>query len=192
MVTKKDKQNTFKPSTIIIIRYSIVVVIIVLLLTILLPILLNYPPGSINTAFDIEMSYISYYQQYSIIGLLILLLVVVIAKVLLKDIDSWYKDPGNEKFKDKTVMNKIRLKCFNLPYIIFGSLLIVPVLGVILVLNFTGSHFPIMIIKIVILVLSFAIIYSIFTFIVSKGFYNQLLIDTFEESSVLRNEGNSF
>lgn len=183
----KKKKLNLKPSTSIILRYSVVLMFTILVLISVLPILLNYPPESINTVFDVEMSYISYYQQFTIVGLLILLLVVFITKVTLRDIDLWYKDRENEKFKTKEAMDKIRKKCFNLPYIIFFCLLIIPVLGVFLVLNLTGSHFPIMIIKILILVFSFDIIFTVFTYILSKSYYNHLLIETFEQSDVQRN-----
>jgi len=179
-----NNNNVSKPSTILILRYNMVVIIVIFILTILLPILLNYPPGSINTAFDIEMSYISFYQQFSIIGVLIMVLITFFLKYILKDIDLWYIDKNNEKFKNKKVMDSIRKKCFNLPYLIFLFMIIIPIMGVFFVLAITGSHSSTMIMKILILVFSFAVIFSVFSFILSKSFYKKLLMDTFEESTI--------
>ena len=87
----KKKYYAFKkPSSRIVVRYCAIALVVLLACASLLPTLLNYAPGSINTAFDIKMSYISYIQQFCIIGLVILFLIFVSTKLLLRDIDKWY------------------------------------------------------------------------------------------------------
>ena len=49
-----------RPSLRISLRYSIIAIILILIFSMLVPTLLNYGPESINTQFDIEMSYIPY------------------------------------------------------------------------------------------------------------------------------------
>ena len=55
----------------------LVVLIISLLYYPLIPILLNYPPDSINTSFQIEVNYFYYTTQYlAIVGLIVLALLI--------------------------------------------------------------------------------------------------------------------
>ena len=68
---KKKKLSFFKlPSTRVTIRYLSVSLVMVLILASVLPIILNYPPDSLNNAFDIYMSGIPFVAQISIIYLL--------------------------------------------------------------------------------------------------------------------------
>ena len=83
----KKKYYAFKkPSSRIVVRYCAIALVVLLACASLLPTLLNYAPGSINTAFDIKMSYISYIQQFCIIGLVILFLIFVL--ILPKNLKS--------------------------------------------------------------------------------------------------------
>ena len=85
-----------KPSSRIVFRYCAIAALFLIVIASLLPVLLNYAPGSINTEFDVKMSYISYTQQFLIIGWVILAIIFVTLKLLLKDIDLWYKNSKNK------------------------------------------------------------------------------------------------
>lgn len=179
----KKKYYAFKkPSSRIVVRYCAIALVVLLTCASLLPTLLNYAPGSINTPFDVKMSYISFNQQFCIIGLVVLLLIFVSTKLLLRDIDNWYVNKDNTSYSyDIKYIQKIRKKCFNLPYIIFLFELLLPTIGISAVLFFTGSHHTIMLLKILVIVVSFVLLLAVFTYIFSKDLYDQILRSTYEE-----------
>ena len=171
-----------KPSTKILLRYCEIALVFLGLCAILLPTLLNYAPGSINTPFDIKMSYISYTQQFFIVGIVVILSISIPTKILLKDIDDWYINKDNAKiYNNKKLISKIRKKCFNLPYLIFLFELIFPTIGISAVIFFTGSHHIIMLFKILIILLSFVFLLAVFTYIFSKDLYANILSSTYKE-----------
>lgn len=181
---KKKKLSFFKlPSTRVTIRYLSVALVMVLILTSVLPIILNYPPDSLNNAFDIYMSGIPFVAQISIIYLLCSALIFCTVKFLFRPIDSWYKDTNPKKINDKKRIQKIREKCFSLPYIIFSVECFLPIACSILVLAFTGSHPPIMIFKILMLFVSFFLLFSVASYIFSKDFYTTILKDIYDVKS---------
>ena len=144
---------------------------------------MNYAPGSINTDFDIEMSYISYFQQFTLISLCVLVLLFFISRILLKDIDKWYVLDDSKKFEDKKLINKIRKKCFNLPYIIFAFEIIVPIiLSAFFLLFATGSHHQIMVLKILLLIICVCFLVAIYSLIIAKGIYSEILAKTYSKN----------
>lgn len=171
-----------KPSTRILIRYCEIALIFIVVCALLLPTLLNYAPGSINTPFDVKMSYISYTEQFIIVGIVVILSISIPTKILLKDIDNWYINKDNDKiYNNKKLISKIRKKCFNLPYLIFLFELILPTVGISAVIFFTGSHHFIMLLKILVILISFVLLLAIFTYIFSKDLYSNILSSTYKE-----------
>lgn len=181
---KKNRLNwNDTPSNIISFRYASIAFIIVLILMLIIPKILNYGPGTINTKFDIQMSHISYNTQFLIIGIAIILGIVLLTKFFLKDIDKWYKSPVDKRYSDKEKIQMIRKKCLTLPYIFYIFEILTPSLVTIVVLSLTGSHFSIMIAKIIILLASFSILLGVVTFIFSKNLYDEILSKTYIEGS---------
>ena len=177
---KKNKINwNDTPSNIISFRYASIAFIIVLILMLIIPKILNYGPGTINTEFDVQMSHISYNTQFFIIGMAVILGIVLFTKFLLKDIDKWYKSPADKRYKDKERIKLIRKKCLTLPYIFYIFEILTPSVVTIIVLSLTGSHFNIMIAKIIILLASFSILLGVATFIFSKSLYDEILTRTY-------------
>lgn len=178
----KKHINFNKPSSRIILRYCSISLIFLIICAVLLPVLLNYAPGSINTDFDIKMSYISYSEQFLIIGLVVLTLIFLSTKFLLQDIDKWYLSKNSEKkHNDNITIQSIRKKCLNLPYIIFLLEVIIPTIGITSVVFLTGSHHNIMLIKVLLLIISFTLLLAIFTYIFSKDVYAEILSNTYKE-----------
>ena len=106
MSIKKRLNDT--PSLRITFRYSAVALLLLLAVSLVLPTILNYGPESINTPFDVEMSYISYFEQFLIISVIVLLSLFLISKFLLRDIDKWYKLDDSEKYKNQKLIRKIK------------------------------------------------------------------------------------
>ncbi len=181
MSIKKRFNDT--PSLRITFRYSAVALILLLAVSLVLPIILNYGPESINTPFDIEMSYISYFQQFLIISVVVLLALFLISKFLLRDIDKWYKLDDSEKYKDPKLIRKIRIKCFNLPYIIFAFEVIIPIILTVIFLSVTGSHHRIMVFKVLVLIISFLLLLAVYSFIIAKGIYSEILAKTYSKDA---------
>ncbi len=181
---KKNRINwNDTPSNIISFRYASIAVIIVIILMLIIPKILNYGPGTINTEFDIQMSHISYNTQFTIIGAAVIIGIVLFTKFLLRDIDKWYKCPADKRYKDKEKITLIRKKCLTLPYIFYVFETLTPSIVTIIVLSLTGSHFNIMIAKIIILLASFSILLGVATFIFSKNLYDEILTKTYVEGS---------
>ncbi len=178
---KKSIINNTAPSTIISFRYAIIALIIALILMFIIPKVLNYGPDSINTPFDIQMSYISYTMQFLILIIASILLIVVITKILLRDIDKWYRLSEEDKYKNIELLKKIRKKCFNLPYFFFTVEVFAPPAIAFFVLSITGSHSVIMIAKIIVLLTSFTALLAVVSFIFSKELYNEILTKTYVE-----------
>ena len=79
---KKEKISFFKlPSTRILIRFIIIAFITVLAVIMVLPTLLNYPPNSINTDFDIEMSGIPFAAQFLAIFVVAAIAITLLVKI---------------------------------------------------------------------------------------------------------------
>ncbi|MBQ7410304.1 MAG: HAMP domain-containing histidine kinase [Clostridia bacterium] len=179
---KKIKWNS-TPSNIISFRYAAIAFIIILILMMIIPKILNYGPGTINTPFDVQMSYISFNTQFLILGIVIVLGIVFFTKFALKDIDKWYKMSLTKRYSDKEQIKLIRKKCLTLPYQFYMFEILTPSIITILVLSLTGSHLSIMIAKIIILLASFSILLGVVSFIFSKNLYDEILTQTYIEGS---------
>lgn len=179
------KKAYISPSNKILIRYSFIAIILIVLVASIMPLLLNYPPGSINTRFDIEMSYISYTFQFILIGILGLTCITILVKNSFKSIDKWYQLPDDEKYKDKVFLAKLRKKCFKLPYMLFFVELLIPILVSLLVLCLTGSHYDIMIFKLLFLIVSFSLFLAVTSYVFSKDLYAGILTDLYNKDMEL-------
>ncbi len=171
-----------RPSLRIATRYSATASLVILLFALLVPKLLNYGPESINTDFDIQMSYIPYWQQFLSIGVLLVSLIFASTCFLFRSIDKFYLSKDPNKYNDLKTIKKVRKKCFSLPYSIPMFEVAIPALSALLVLILTGSHLSVMLNKILVAVLAFSIILAVLSFIFSKGIYNEILTRTYKEN----------
>ena len=77
----------------------------------ILPNLLNYPPDTINTQFDKEVSILYYCFQFLIAVFFILTIFIIYFKIKLRKIDKWEEDKPTDK---KTILD-IRKLCLSFP-----------------------------------------------------------------------------
>ena len=140
-----------------------------------IPILLNYPPDTINTTFDKEVSVLYYIYQFFLAVIGITLFFICYLKVALKDVDKWWKN----KSSNLTDIIKVRKKAMNFPYKTYIYMEILPALIVLSTLILTGSHPLILLFKMT------AIIFSFSTFIASVFlvFSKNTLYPVLKESS---------
>lgn len=135
----------------IIFTYAIGVAIVCILFYLIIPYLLNYGPGTINTEFDKEVSGgLYYYQQILVVGIGLVLVVSCILFGFLKDIDSYpiYKE---NKTKYKKNIEYIKKVCLNLPNRLLLAFIVVPLLLSVAVLFMqttflTSSDFKLMLV----------------------------------------------
>ena len=168
---KKNKIK-FNISTKIAFSFTIITIFVAIVFYFLLPTLLNYPPNTINTQFDKEVSKLYYIYQYLIAISGIILLFIIYFKISLKKIDKWTQN------KNRKEIPEIRKKCFRYPYKMFITIEILPVIIVLLTLALTGSHPVILLFKIGILVFSFATLVSSIFLLISKNIFYPILKET--------------
>lgn len=116
----------------IIIIYNITVFVAAIIMYYMIPFLLNYGPGTINTAFDKEVSGgLMFYQQILLVLVCVSVVLTVVLSIILKDIDKYkiYKqqyDEGNLEAGKK--LNHIKKICFRLPNLFLISFIIIPII----------------------------------------------------------------
>ena len=168
----KKKNKQFNVSTKIAFSFTVITILVAIIFYFLLTSLLNYPPNTINTQFDKEVSNLYYVYQYLIAISGIILLFIVYFKISLNKIDKWIK---NKNIKE---IPEIRRICFTYPYKMFITIEIFPVIIVLLTLALTGSHPLILLFKIGILVFSFATLVSSIFLLISKNIFYPILKET--------------
>ena len=168
---KKNKIK-FNISTKIAFSFTIITIFVAIIFYFLLPTLLNYPPNTINTQFDKEVSKLYYIYQYLIAISGIILLFIIYFKFSLRKIDKWTQNKNNKEIQE------IREICFQYPYKMFITIEILPVIIVLLTLALTGSHPVILLFKIGILVFSFATLVSSIFLLISKNIFYPILKET--------------
>ena len=166
------KEKNLKISTQISMAFTVITILVGILFYFLLPNLLNYPPNTINTQFDKEVSKLYYIYQYLIAIAGIISIFIIYFKISLRKIDKW------DETKKKSEIREIRKKCFIYPYKLFATIEIFPVVIVLLTLMCTGSHPVILLFKIGILVFSFATLVSSLFLIISKNIFYPILKET--------------
>ena len=171
------------PSTKLSIIFSILSACILIAVAITLPLILNYPPNSINTPFDIEMSGIPYVAQFACIELIALIVICFIIKKVFKPIDEWYKNKDDLKYNNSRNIDTIRKRCLNLPYIIFLVELIIPSIICFTILSITGSHEKTMILKITTLIVAFTFLLAVTSYIFTKSLFRKLLSDIYRKDA---------
>lgn len=179
-VKKKIKSKVKYISSSVIKTYLLILLGALAILYPLIPNILNYPPNSINTAFDIEMSGISYLAQFISIYIIASVIGYVLLKILLKPIDIYLKNG----LKEKKDLEKVTKQCVDYPYIIYVFQIILPIFIAFLLLIITGSHTLIMLYKIFIIVLSFGVFLAVVTFIFTKRYFAKILLKIFYEKPI--------
>ena len=168
----KNKWNKIKISTKLILYFIIIFGMLSALLYYIIPIILNYPPGAINSEFDREVSILYYKYQFLIVVLGIILFVALYLKISLRDIDKWWKSKND----NEATIRKIRKKALSFPFSLYIYMEIFPTCLLIFILSSTGSHPEILLFKLGTIVFSFStLIASIFLILTKKTFYSLLV-----------------
>ena len=174
---KQDRR--LSPSTIVTIIYNVIAFFVTVSLSLIIPKVLNYGKGTINTPFDIQMSGISFTMQFLLIALVAMIIISLAAKTVLRDVDKWFRLSKDGKKPDKKPIKSVREKCLDVPYGFLFFEVFIPVVIVILGLAATGSHDIVMIFKVVLLVFSMSTFLSVVSYISSKTIFDKILSSTY-------------
>lgn len=181
-INKQMKKNLFKlPSNNFIFRYCSIAIITLCVVFLCIPTVFNYPPESINTPFDTQLSDIPYYMQVILGSILGVFMLYIVIKILMKDIDKWYDLPECKKYTDRNLIIKIRKKCLRLPYILLIIEFILPTVCAFIIFFSTGSHHTVLFVKLCIFLFSVGLMLAVISYIFSKELYNQVLADTYKK-----------
>lgn len=171
---KKEKE----PNLNIFLVYILAIVIMGMIFYPLFPFLLNYPPGSINTQFDIEFSKIPYYQQYIIIILAIMIFGYIGFKITFKGLNKWSFIIQSIKSNDIYQIKKIRKRSLIIPHIVYLLQILIPVIlvGILFViLEFNNSAD----IKFFLILTVGMIFTGVVSYLFSKKYFRQVLKKTY-------------
>lgn len=123
-----EKPKKEKVKSKIIFTYAIGVSIVCILFYLIIPYLLNYGPGTINTEFDKQVSGgFYYYQQILIVGIALTLVISLILFFFLKDIDSYPIYKENKTLYKKNIEH-IKKVCLTLPNRLLVAFIIIPLI----------------------------------------------------------------
>jgi signal transduction histidine kinase len=167
----KFKLKNFKASTLMIIVNNTVTIAIAVIFYFLLPIILNYPPHSINNDFQTKIAGIHYKYQFIIIIFLILIFCNTYLLINLRKIGKWKEHIEND---NRIELEKIRIKCHTLPYTFYLTLVIVPTILPSAILLLIGTN-PILVYKIGSIVFTFSTIVALLTHIFSSRILASIL-----------------
>lgn len=158
--------------------YLIIPFLICLILYPLLPILLNYPPDSINNAFQVNVDGITYTQQYVVLVCLIILLSCFLLFIRIKRLNKYVVQLENSSSKSITIdyLKKIRNICLNTPFLLYYLEICIPL--VLLPITFIMiKAYTLTIIKICLIYISFFTLASVISFIYSQNEFKNILVN---------------
>ena len=173
----KIKINGMLPSLKLNFLNVIILLVYGTILGLVLPIIMNYAPESILNAFDKQMSG-TLYSTEILLALAVLIFASVCAtKLTLIDVDRWYKT----RKATKKQLEKIRYRCATIPYFSFFIGLILITLVPILVMFGLENTFPIMLIKLIVLLFGLMLFVNVNTFAITKKILDEILTETYSE-----------
>ena len=167
----KFKNERFKG----ILLYNIFFIIAAIGFYFLIPMILNYPPNSINNEFEqsIDMG-LKYDWQYTGIIAFAILVSNIYFINRIKVVDKYKLYIGKEDEKSKAELENIKRKCFSFPYQIYLVHAVFPSVSIALIMWLTGADM-LLISRIVMLIFAFTLVLGLLAYIFSKGIFNEVL-----------------
>ena len=139
-----------------------------------LPIVLNYPPNSIDNNFQIEIVGIKYTTQFFIIISVLLVLLYITLRMVYRKLSL---SKGKLEQPSAEYISELRKKSFNYPYIMLLIELFTPSVIVAILLFIFNTEVD-LVIRITTVIFSFSAIFAIFSYMISKKFFSNRLIAT--------------
>ena len=164
----------------IIILYLGIPALIALCLYPVLPVLLEYPPQSIDNQFQLDFDGITYTQQYILlIGLIVscsLIVLLIRAYRMHRYIDNLDTSANVALSQEEkiTLLTKLRALCYNTPYLLYFLEILLPLIFLPITFIVIDAY-PLTILKICLTYLSFFTLASVTSFVFSKQQFGYIL-----------------
>lgn len=168
--------NNYKMQFKLLLVLGMGVAVIATMFYFLIPNILNYPKGTYNSNFQLELENTNYIVQVLLIAFAIFLLFTVIVfsqTKFLKKYKRIIKDCSNVSQKE---INEIRNKLYNVPYTMYMLNIIVPSILITVIHAFTINQIGITTLKIFILTFSFITVYISGFLVYAKRLFKNLLL----------------
>ena len=153
---------------------TLVFALIAVILYFTLPFVLNYPPNSIDNEFQLDIVGIKYSTQFLILISILLILLYTTLRIVYSRL-SLSKE--SSKVNSKDYIKSIRKKAFNYPYMMFLLELFVPAI-IVAILLFVFHTEGELVLRISTVIFSFSAVFAIFSYMLSKRFFANKLIET--------------
>lgn len=176
-IRSKIIDNYLKESIIFV--YNFTILVVALIFYPLIPILLNYPPGTVNSKFQVQVEGLTYNQQYILIVLLNLIVGYMFLDKMLKNFSNWKKILK----VDDTNRSYLWEKCLSLPYIIYTVPILICIVLIITIDLLIKTPLLVML-KTVIVFFSFATLAGLIVLIFSRNLLKKVLIETYKGESL--------
>lgn len=149
---------------------SLIALVLVIILYFVLPKILNYPSNTIDNDFQIKVVGITYTSQFIILATLIVGFIYFFVRLIYKKLYT-----GILGSKDSII--NTRKKCFNVQYIMLLVEVLLPTTLCFILLIIFKTNIDLLL-RICIVIFSFASIFGITSYMISRAFFRNLLINT--------------
>lgn len=147
---------------------SLIALVLVIILYFTLPKILNYPTNTIDNDFQIKVVGITYTSQFIILATLIVTFIYLFVRLIYKKLYN-----GISGSKDSII--KTRKKCFNIQYVMLIIEVFLPTTLCFFLLILFRTNIDLLL-RICIVIFSFASIFGITSYMISRSFFRDLLI----------------
>ncbi len=164
--------------------YIVINITIIGFFYLFLPIILNYPPNSINNQFQIDIDTFTYSQQSAFLIFIGLSLTTIVLIKNLLAINFWLKKLSSSKDSNKinSYLTNIKQKCLNTPFIIYLFNTLTPSVLIPALLLFMNNNFTV-VIKISLSIILFFTIASVLAFVFSERIFKNILTELHNQYS---------
>lgn len=149
---------------------ALIALILVIILYFTLPKILNYPTNTIDNDFQLKVVGITYTSQFLILANLIVTFIYLFVRLI-------YKKIYNGILGSKDSIIKTRKKCFNIQYIMLIVEVFLPTTLCFFLLILFKTNMDLLL-RISIVIFSFAALFGITSYMISRAFFRNLLIKT--------------
>jgi len=139
----------------------------------LIPILLNYPPDSINNSFQIEVNFFSYTTQYFVIVAIVVFICLLLFPILFRRINKLDKLKNLNMENTPNLLKTIKT-CFNYPFVVLLTTLLFPPLMIFFLLIFLKQEFSLTI-KLTFILFTMTSLIALFSYSISKWIFEGIL-----------------
>jgi len=172
----KDIATSYRSALSIIVIYSAILIGIAIIFYPLIPLILNYPVGTVGGNFQRELENANYTQQYALISVVVIITVSIVILYMMRGIENWPKFLNSHSHEDMSQLEIIGKRCMTLPYTIYMVQIILPSILMLVIHAFTTKTISITTMKIWTAFFSFLTLAAVISHIFSKRILTKILI----------------